>query len=103
MTRWLLAAALAWPVAAGAAFAQAPVVVDIRLEQEGRALVDPTVAGLIETPLGAPVSMVAVRETITHLMSLDRFEDVRVYRGPAAGGVRKRQKPRVPPPKTDEK
>ena len=86
----LLIAAVVWHAVAGAALAQAPDLVDIRLEQEGRVLADPIVAGLIETPLGEPVSMRAVRETITHLMSLDRFDDVRVLQEPAPGGVRLR-------------
>jgi outer membrane protein assembly complex protein YaeT len=86
----LLAAALLWHAAAGAAHAQAPVLVEVRLEQEGRALADPVVGGLVETPIGAPVSMRQVRETITHLMSLERFADVRVYRETAAAGIRLR-------------
>jgi outer membrane protein insertion porin family len=90
MRRALVAAALAWQAAAGVAVAQAPPLVEVRLEQEGRPLVDPVVATLVETPVGAPVSMREVRETITHLMSLARFEDVRVYRETAPGGVRLR-------------
>jgi outer membrane protein assembly complex protein YaeT len=37
-----------------------------------------------------PLSMADVRESITHLISLMRFEDVQVYQDPAAGGVRLR-------------
>ena len=90
MRRGLLVAAVVWHAVAGAALAQSPGLVDVRLEQEGRVLADPIVASLIETPLGEPVSMRAVRETITHLMSLERFEDVRVLQEPAPGGVRLR-------------
>jgi outer membrane protein assembly complex protein YaeT len=73
---------------AGAALAQAPNVVNIHFEQEGRPFADPVIEGLIDTPLGEPVSMRAVRETITHLMSLNRFEDVRVFQERVPGGVR---------------
>ena len=73
---------------AGAAFAQAPPVVDVRLEQEGRSIDDPIVTRLIETVVGVPVSMRDVRESIAQLMSLGRFEDVRVYQEEVPGGVR---------------
>src|SRR5258708_28002381 len=33
-----------------------------------------------------PVSVASVRESITHLTSLARYEDVQVYQEPAAGG-----------------
>jgi outer membrane protein assembly complex protein YaeT len=37
-----------------------------------------------------PLSVADVRETITHLISLTRYEDVQVYEDPIAGGVRLR-------------
>ena len=37
-----------------------------------------------------PLSIADVRESITHLISLTRYEDVQVYEDPAAGGVRLR-------------
>jgi len=40
--------------------------------------------------VGNPLSMRDVRETIAHLTSLNRFEDVQVFQEPAAGGVRVR-------------
>ncbi len=70
--------------------AQAPRVVDIRVEQEGQAVTDRVVEGLIQTPVGEPLSMRDVRETITHLMSLDRYEDVQVFSEPVGDGVRLR-------------
>jgi outer membrane protein insertion porin family len=65
-----------------------PLIADIRIEQEGRPLDDRVIAGLIETMPGEPLSMRDVRETVAHLTSLNRFEDVQVFQEPAAGGVR---------------
>ncbi|MBI4887984.1 MAG: BamA/TamA family outer membrane protein [Acidobacteria bacterium] len=75
---------------AAAASAQTPLVTDIRVEQEGQATVDPVIDGLIETVVGQPLSMRAVRETITHLTSLNRYEDVQVLQEPAGAGIRLR-------------
>lgn len=86
--RGLLVAAVLWHGVVPPALAQAPPVVEVRLLQEGRPVDDPVVHGLIETLPGAPLSMRAVRESITHLMSLGRFEDVRVFREEGVGGVR---------------
>ena len=77
----------------GLAFAQAqdaPTIVEIRIEQEGRVIDDRLSTGLIETMPGAPLSMREVRETLAHLTSLSRFEDVQVLQEPVAGGVRLR-------------
>jgi outer membrane protein insertion porin family len=78
---------------ADAAYAQAAVgqpIVEVRAEQEGKPVVDPLIAGLIETTVGEPLSMRDVRETTTHLMNLRRFEDVQAIAEPAANGVRVR-------------
>jgi outer membrane protein assembly complex protein YaeT len=80
----MLVAAL-WAVAS---LAQAPVITEVRVEQEGRPLDDRVLATLIETVPGEPLSMRDVRETLSHLTSLNRFEDVQVFQEPAAGGVR---------------
>jgi len=60
----------------------------IRVEIEGRPTADPRVLGLIETLSGSALSMRDVRESVTHLFSLGRFEDVRVVADPVEGGVR---------------
>jgi outer membrane protein insertion porin family len=76
---------------ARSAYAQAPsppTVVEIRLEQEGQTVTDPVLTGLIETRPGRPLSMADVRETQTHLHSLNRFFDVQVFREDVPGGVR---------------
>lgn len=75
----------------GAASAQTtPVITEVRVEQEGRPLDDRLIARLIETTAGERLSMQEVRETLGHLTSLNRFEDVQVLQEPAAGGIRLR-------------
>jgi outer membrane protein insertion porin family len=70
---------------AAAAFVDRPVV-SVAIEIEGRTASDPALADAMQTRTGAPLKMADVRETITHLYSLGRFEDVRVEAEPAAGG-----------------
>lgn len=91
MTR--LVACFLFPVfclllAAGAASAQSPLVTAIAVEQEGIPLTEPVITALIESPVGKPVDMREVRESITHLMSLNRYEDVQVYQEAAGNGLR---------------
>jgi outer membrane protein assembly complex protein YaeT len=50
----------------------------VRLLLEGRETTDPEMLQVIETTVGQPLSMVQVRESLAHLFSLGRFEDVRV-------------------------
>jgi outer membrane protein insertion porin family len=64
-----------------------PLVTEVRIEQEGQAVTDAAVVGLIETKIGEPFSPGLVRDSISHLISLNRFEDVQVFRQPASGGV----------------
>jgi outer membrane protein insertion porin family len=65
-------------------------ITEIVVEQEGRPVTDPVIVGLVETPIGAPLDARAVRETITHLMSLNRFDDVQVSAEEAGAGIRVR-------------
>ena len=67
-----------------------PVVTEIRVEQEGRLVDDRVISSLIETTAGQPLSMRDVRETLSHLTSLNRFEDVQVFQEAAGAGVRLR-------------
>ena len=67
-----------------------PTITEVRIEQEGQIVSDALVLSLIETTVGAPLSIADVRETITHLTSLTRYEDVQVYQEPAGNGVRLR-------------
>ena len=50
----------------------------VRLLTEGRETVDPVLTQVVETVAGQPLSMAQVRESVAHLFSLGRFEDVRV-------------------------
>jgi len=74
----------------GVASAQPPTIASVTLEQEGVPIADPILTSLLKTVPGQPLSMSDVRETMTHLMSLDRYEDVQVYQESTAGGVRLR-------------
>jgi len=53
-------------------------IASVRLVVEGRDTTDPAMTAVVETEVGQPLSMVQVRETVEHLFSLGRFEDVRV-------------------------
>ena len=77
----------------GAASAQTPTpptVIAIDVQQEGEAVKDPLVLSLLQTRAGMPLAIADVRESITHLISLTRYEDVQVYEDPAPGGIRLR-------------
>jgi outer membrane protein insertion porin family len=89
------AALLIFAGLAGASSAQTPAasyvgrsIDEIHVFVENRATMDPALLELLDTRVGQPLSMVAVRETITHLYSLGRFQDVRVdASNTPAGGV----------------
>ena len=70
--------------------APAPTVAEVRVEQEGMVVTDPTILDLIDAKAGQPISMGDVRESITHLISLNRFDDVQVFQDPAPRGIRLR-------------
>lgn len=72
--------------APAAAYIGKPIV-EVRILSEGRPIEDPAAAALIETRVGQPLSMTAVRESITHLFGLGRFQDVRVDASDVPGGV----------------
>jgi outer membrane protein assembly complex protein YaeT len=50
----------------------------VELMEEGKPTDDAMLRGLIETRAGSPLSMATVRETIAHLYSLGRFQEVSV-------------------------
>jgi outer membrane protein insertion porin family len=62
-------------------------IVNVQFASEGLPVNDPALAGLIATRVGDPLSMAAVRESLSHLYSLGRFEDVQVEAGDQDGGV----------------
>ena len=76
-------------LSSGAASAQtpAPPIVAVEVQQEGEPVKDPLVLSLLQTRPGMPLSIADVRESITHLISLTRYEDVQVYQDPVPGGV----------------
>ena len=59
----------------------------VKLTIENRETTDASLTQVIETPVGQPLSMAAVRESISHLFSLGRFESVRVDATLDAGRV----------------
>jgi outer membrane protein assembly complex protein YaeT len=67
-----------------------PTITEIRIEQEGRQVTDRLIDSLMETTVGEPLSMRDVRETLAHLTSLNRYEDVQVFEEPSGAGVRLR-------------
>jgi outer membrane protein assembly complex protein YaeT len=62
-------------------------VTAVALLVERRPANEPQAANLVETRVGQPLRMSAVRESITHLYSLGRFEDVQVEAVETPGGV----------------
>jgi outer membrane protein insertion porin family len=75
------------PPAASAPYIGQPVVA-IQLAIEGQPSDDAGLADLVQTRAGEPLSMTAVRESISHLFSLGRFQDVQVDATAVTGGVR---------------
>jgi outer membrane protein insertion porin family len=53
-------------------------IASVRLVLEGRDTTDSALLQVVETRAGTPLSMAQVRESVAHLFSLGRFEDVRV-------------------------
>ena len=62
-------------------------VVGVDFVSDGRPLRDDAVAELVETRVGAPLSMRQVRESVAHLFSLGRFESIEVGGRLLDGGV----------------
>jgi outer membrane protein insertion porin family len=59
---------------------------EVRLLSEAAQVTDPSIVPLVETHVGEPLSMTAVRETITHLFSLGRYQNVQVEALDTPGG-----------------
>jgi outer membrane protein insertion porin family len=74
------AGVLLLPGVAGAAVADylGKPIGTVRLLVEGRDTTEPALTQVVETLVGQPLAMAAVRETVSHLYSLGRFEGVRV-------------------------
>ena len=71
--------------------AQAPVpvgtVTEVQVLQEGQPVIDPDILSLVSTMVGAPFSMVDVRESRNHLDGVGRF-DVEVRSETTPTGIR---------------
>ena len=65
-------------------------IVEVVFEEEGQRIVDPTIADLVQTRVGPPLSMSDVRATVDHLLNLRRYDDIQPIAEAMAGGVRLR-------------
>ncbi len=91
----VLAVALVWLLVGLASVAGAgPVddlvgrrVISVSVDVEGLTTDEAAIRDLIETRPGEPLEPRLVRESITHLFGLGRFEDVRVHATEVEGGV----------------
>jgi outer membrane protein assembly complex protein YaeT len=50
----------------------------VDLESDGRRITDARLTGLVQTHVGDPLRVAAVRESVLHLFTLGRYEDIRV-------------------------
>lgn len=80
---WTASAAAQQPPAT--AFVGRPIA-GVVVAIEGRSVIEPALVHVLQTKVGEPLRMLDVRETITHLYSLGRFDDVRVEAEDSAGG-----------------
>jgi outer membrane protein insertion porin family len=62
-------------------------VASIRLTSEGHDTRDPRLLQIVQTRIGRPLTMIDVRQTMVHLFSLGRFQDVRVRADVTPGGL----------------
>lgn len=62
-------------------------IVRVDIAVEGRITEDAVLRELIETRVGSALSMAAVRETIAHLYSIGRFQEISVDASSLDGGV----------------
>jgi outer membrane protein assembly complex protein YaeT len=69
-----------------AAYINKPIMA-VRLETEGQPTDEAMLRDLVQTRPGQPLTMTLVRESISHLFSLGRFQDVQVDATDVAGGV----------------
>src|SRR5260221_12574863 len=83
---WLWPGLAAAQLPPAAAYVDRPVV-SVAIDVEGRISTEPGLMEAVQTRTGAPLTMADVRETITHLYNLGRFEDVRVEAEAAPNGV----------------
>jgi len=83
----IFAFAVAAPAAASVEDYLGRPIASVTLVLDGRDTTEPGLLQLVETRAGSPLSMFEVRESVTHLFSLGRFDDVRVDASMEGGGV----------------
>ncbi len=84
---FLVASLSTGPAAAAVADYLGKPVTAVRLVIDGADSTEAALADLVETRTGRPLSMTEVRESVAHLFSLGRFDDVRVDAAMEGGGV----------------
>ena len=62
-------------------------VTEVRIFVDRQPTTEPALVDLVETKAGQPLSMAAVRESISHLVTLGRFQDVQVEAAEQNGGI----------------
>ena len=75
----------AGPVADAATYVGRPVE-QLQVFVDGQPTTDAAITDLLETHVGRPLAMTDVRESIAHLYSLGRFQDVRVDAATSSSG-----------------
>jgi outer membrane protein assembly factor BamA len=75
----------AGPVADAATYVGRPIE-QLQVFVDGQPTTDAAITDLLETHVGMPLAMTDVRESITHLYSLGRFQDVRVDAATSSSG-----------------
>jgi outer membrane protein assembly complex protein YaeT len=62
-------------------------VTSLGFETEGQRLADPRLPPMVQTQVNQPLTVAAVRASVTHLFSTGRYEDVRVHATASGAGV----------------
>jgi len=83
----ILVPGFAAPAGAAVADYLGKPIASVRLVLDGRDTTEPALLQLVETRAGEQLSMLEVRESLTHLFSLGRFDDVRVDASAEGAGV----------------
>jgi outer membrane protein assembly factor BamA len=93
-SRRLAVVVAAWLTASAGGTAGADVgdylgkrIASVRIVLEGHDTTDASLVQAVATEVGRPLSMAEVRDSVSHLFSLGRFDDVRVDAALDAGGV----------------
>ncbi|MEO6214236.1 MAG: POTRA domain-containing protein [Vicinamibacterales bacterium] len=87
LTCVLFVAQVSLPPGKGAAAFVGKNIVATEIVLEGRHSDDAALRDLVETRTGTPLSMATVRESMSHLYSLGRFQDIQVEAYDVPGGI----------------